>query len=231
MKLLAAIALVCAAGLGALYAQTDGFSVLTTEGARRLAIARHPRPLPDAALGAGSVAGDSLLRTLRADGRVAIVDFVYTRCLSLCLAMGSEFQQLQNAIRLRGWQDRVRLVSISFDPADTGDDLARYARDFHADPAIWRFYGAPARPRQRADLLRAFGIVVVPAPLGQFVHNAAYHIVAPDGRLVYVVDYGSPRQALRFALHMTSGGRRAPGVPASAAPPTVRRVPAVGRTP
>src|SRR3546814_11057664 len=92
MKLLLAILLVGVLGMGALYMQTDGYTVLTTEAARRADIARYSRALPDAAL--LSSAGDPLLfrQALRSDGRLAIVNFMYTRCFSICLAMGSEFQ-------------------------------------------------------------------------------------------------------------------------------------------
>lgn len=199
LRLVVALTLVCVIGLGAIGAITDGYTVVTTEAARRLSVAAHPRLLPDVVLANGSAAGGSLHELLREDGRVAIVDFIYTRCFSLCLAMGSEFQQLQDTIERRGLAGRVHLVSISFDPADTPDDLARYARNLHADPTVWRFYGAPTRAGLDM-LLRAFGVVVVPAPLGQFVHNAAYHVVTPDGRLSRVVDYGASGDALRFAL-------------------------------
>src|SRR3546814_1191937 len=120
MRLFVALLLVCAVGLGTPYVQTDGFSVVTTEGARRLSIAQQPRALPDIALGPGSFAAtrESLPHMLRADGRVAIVDFIYTRCLTICQAMGSEYQQLQNTIRKRQMYDRVRMTSISLDSHD-----------------------------------------------------------------------------------------------------------------
>lgn len=219
LRLAIALLVVCAIGLGAMAAITDGFTLVTTETARRQSIARHPRPLPDVMLGTGSVTGGSLRRLLHDDGRVAIVDFIYTRCFSICLAMGSEFQQLQDTIRRRGLAGRIRLVSVSFDPADTPDDLARYARTMHADPSIWQFYGAPSQPGLE-DLLGTFGVVVVPAPLGQFVHNAAYHVVTPDARLARVVDYGERHAALRFAMQeagldgrrpASSGGSKAAG--------------------
>src|SRR3546814_9560704 len=88
-----------------------------------------------------SSAGDPLLfrQALRSDGRLAIVNFMYTRCFSICLAMGSEFQQLQNAIVRRDLADRVRIISLSFDPADTPVELARYAERMRADSSIWTF--------------------------------------------------------------------------------------------
>ncbi len=136
-----------------------------------------------------------LLHSLRVDGRVTIVNFIYTRCLTLCLVMGSEFQQMQAAIFQHGMEHRIRLLSISFDPADTSEELARYARSQHADPRVWQFAAAVGGAERRA-LLAAFGIVVVPAPLGQFVHNAAYHIVGADGRLARIIDFNTPQLVL-----------------------------------
>lgn len=202
MKLFVALLLVCILGVGALYAQTDGFTVVTTEAARRDSVARHPRALPDAALTFASGRRDGLLDALRTDGRITIVNFIYTRCVSLCLVMGSEFQQMQAAIVQHGLEHRVRLLSISFDPADTPDELAVYARSQHADPQVWQFARVADSPGRRA-LLAAFGIVVVPAPLGQYVHNAAYHIVAPDGRLTRIVDYNEPQSVLPLAQAQT----------------------------
>lgn len=210
MRLAATLLLVCLLGVGAIYAQTDGFAVVTSESARRLSVAHHPRPVPDAALVLDTGATASLLDWLRDDGRIAIVDFIYTRCISICLAMGSEFQRLQAALHRRGLADRVRLLSISFDPADTVDDLARYAQSMHADPRLWQFVGV-ADERQRRALLAAFGIVVVPAPLGQFVHNAALHVVTADGRLARVIDYDAADQALDAAVALA--GRTGPACP------------------
>src|SRR3546814_10913572 len=95
---------------------------------------------------------------------------MYTRCFSICLAMGSELQQLQTSIVRRGMQDKVYLLSISFDPADTPAQLARYAQSMHADASLWQFAVMPDAA-QRTAVLDAFGIMVVPAPMKQFVHK------------------------------------------------------------
>ena len=198
MKAVLTLALICLMGLTAIYWQTDGFTVITTEAARRAAIERQPKPLPDAALWLEPDLGDKLLHNLKSDGRVAVVNFMYTGCMSVCLAVGSEFQQLQRTIQEQALGNQIRLLSISFDPADTPAALARYARQMHSDPAIWQFASVPD-PQQRRNLLDVFGIIVVPAPLGQFEHNAAYHIVKADGRLAYIIDYDSPQDILQAA--------------------------------
>ncbi|MGP1614199.1 MAG: SCO family protein [Pollutimonas bauzanensis] len=198
MRLLAAILLVCGLGLGAICLQTDGFTVLTTEAARRADVLRHPRAVPDSPLRGGSGASTTLLRNLRSDGRVAIVNFMYTRCFSICLAMGAQFQQLQAQIQRRGLAGKVRLLSISFDQADTPELLSRYERRMAADPVIWQSM-AIAGAGPRLALLDAFGIVVVPAAWGQYEHNAAYHIVTPGGRLVRIVDMDDTQSLLDYA--------------------------------
>ncbi len=199
LKTAMALLFVFIAGTGAIYAATEGFRVVTSEDARRLSIAEHPRQIPDAAIRYESGASARLMQALHQDGRVAIVVFIYTGCNAVCSVMGTEFQQLQQAIRSRGLDDRIRLISISFDPGDTSARLAAYAERMHAEKANWRFVGV-ADASQRRALLDAFGIVVIPAPLGEFQHNAAFHIVYPDGRLARIVDYGEPEAALMFAL-------------------------------
>src|SRR3546814_924808 len=97
--------------------------------------------------------------------------------------------------------DKVYLLSISFDPADTPAQLARYAQSMHADASLWQFAVMPDAA-QRTAVLDAFGIMVVPAPMKQFVHNAAYHLVAPDGRLQRIVDLGSAGLLLDYVAEM-----------------------------
>lgn len=198
MRLVLALVFALVAGLGSLYAITDGYTVLTAEGARRQDVAAHPRALPDALVldGAGQVSAFD--QNLRQDGRVAIVNFFYTRCMSLCLAQGSLTERLQQAILAEGLQDRIRLISISFDPRDHAPDLARYAQRMGADAKVWQFL-AFADPAQAKAALAVFGITVVPAPLGEFEHNAAFHVVTPNARLARVLDLDAPGSALEAA--------------------------------
>ncbi len=207
MRWVFALVLAFAAGLGALYGLTGGFTVLTAEEARRQDVARAPRAIPAAEVLAKDGRILDLGQDLRRDGRVAIVNFFYTRCLSLCLAQGSVTERLQQAIEARGLQDRIRLVSISFDVRDRAADLDRYAVRMGADPGIWQFMTF-VQPAQRDAALALFGITVVPAPLGEFEHNAAFHIVTPDGRLARIVDLDEPGLARAAAEALGGAGRR-----------------------
>jgi protein SCO1/2 len=196
------LVLALAAGIGLLYGLTDGYTALTAETARRQAIARQPRDIPPALVRNASDQVFALGDDLRRDGRVAIVNFFYTRCMSLCLAQGSLTERLQQAIRTEGLQDRVRLISISFDLRDRPANLARYAQRMGAEADLWQFF-VFAQADQRDALLDQFGIVRVPAPLGEFEHNAAFHIVTPQGRLARIVDLDEPGEALSVAAALS----------------------------
>lgn len=187
---------------------THGFQAWTAEDARRLEVARAPVPAPDVPVQGPGVAAREL-RALLANGRdVTVVEFIYTRCETLCLVGGAVFQQMQEALRARAaaGDAGVRLLSISFDPARDGlGELAAYAKRMHADPRWWNFVRVPqAADTQR--LLDAFQVVVVPSGRADFEHNAALLVVDREGRLVRIFDFGQQQMALDYALHLAQQG-------------------------
>jgi len=205
----AASGAVLAAGLAGLLWATHGGSAFTTETLRRNAVAEAPVAVPDFTV-VDALGREQALRSLLAqDGRVWIIDFVYTRCTTLCLALGSVFQQLQSGIVEQGLQDRVGLLSISFDPqSDTPAVLGAYAQRMRMQPAVWQLLTLrDASDRRR--LLDSFGIMVVPAPLGEFEHNAALHVVTPGGQLVRIVDLSRPDEALATAVSLAASASAA----------------------
>ena len=193
---------------------THGFQVWTAEGARRLDVALQPVPAPAVALATMLPAGETLDELLGNGRSVTIVDFVYTRCVTVCLALGSAFQQMQQEIEQAGPDSLpVRLLSISFDPAhDTPQVLQRYATRLRADPRIWRFVG-PREAHDLARLLDPYQVVVIPDGLGGFEHNAALLVVDPAGRLVRIFDYAELETALAYARSIAprANGQQLPG--------------------
>ena len=183
---------------------TDGFSGWTSESLRRQRIAAQPRSLPELELIDANGKHFQFGQATRHDGKYVLLDFIYTHCVTVCSTLGNEFQQLQQQIALHGLTDRVSLLSISFDPAhDTPDALHDYADRMHADPAIWRFASA-TDPAQLQALLTAAGIVVIPDGYGGWTHNAAIHVVLPDGRLARIFDV----DAFDHALALVAGSAR-----------------------
>jgi protein SCO1/2 len=183
---LASAALLLAGGV-ALAAATDGFQAFTTETARRVAVGRRPVDLPAVAL-----EGQSGARFMLADlrGKWLLVDFIYTRCPTFCAVLGGDFARLERQLAGPIAQGRVQLLSISFDPTrDRPAQLAAYLGRFRSRDKGWQ----AARPLT-ADGLQSvtvgFGITVIPDRLGGYTHNAAIHLVDPEGRLVDIFDLG-----------------------------------------
>ena len=194
---------------------THDFQVWTAEGARRLEVALAPVPAPATSLHGPDMADTTLPLLLSEGGGVTIVDFVYTRCQTVCLALGSTFQQLQANIQegqrnspagTKGAKGTagVKLLSISFDPAhDQPAALTAYAGRLQADPRIWRFATARDATALR-PLLERFQVVVIPDGMGGFEHNAALLVVDGRGRLVRIFDYADMDTALAWAQHLAA---------------------------
>ena len=191
---------VLVAGLVVLGLATGGGQSFTTETSRRQQINAQPQLIDAFDITTPNGVKTSLKALLGAEDKVWLVDFVYTRCQTICSSLGSIYQQLQSEIELRGLQSKVGLLSISFDPVN--DDpvaLAAYAKRMGMNPAIWQIVTL-SDWQDRRRLLDAFGIMVVPAPLGEFEHNAALHVVSSDGKLVQIIDYLAYKSALDTAV-------------------------------
>lgn len=181
--------LVTVLGSGALWWSTDGLVAFTAETARRVDILRAPRPLPSAML------EDQDGRSFGLDdyrGKLVAVEFIYTRCSTVCRTLGLAFKQIRDRVPQQALGREFALLSISFDPErDDSASLRTYGDSFGADGNDWRI----ARVRNTAELdalLDAFGIVVVPDGRGGFEHNAAIHLLGRDGRLALISDIDEP---------------------------------------
>ena len=185
---------------------THGFQVWTAEGSRRLEIALWPVPAPAVVVQGPEVPAQSLATLLSASGTPTIVDFVYTRCVTVCAALGGVFQQMQASLveqRHASGKVPVRLVSLSFDPRDDAGDLSAHAARLRADPQVWRS-ARPTEATSTRTLLDRFGVTVIADGLGGYEHNAALLVVDAGGRLVRVFDYAEGEAALAFAESLPS---------------------------
>ncbi len=189
---------------------THDFQVWTAEGARRLEVAQQPVAVPPVTVEGPGIAALPLPMLLAQGGGVTLVDFVYTRCQTVCLSLGSSFQQLQAALqsdRVAGATPKVRLLSISFDGEhDTPVVLQAYARTLQVDETLWHWVRVPNAAQQQL-LLQRLGVVVVPDGRGDFEHNAALLVLDAQGRLVRVFDLTEAQLALDYARHLAQGGQ------------------------
>lgn len=184
---------------------TRDFQVWTMEGARRLSVIEQPVAAPKVALAGPGITETDLHAWLSGSGRATIVDFVYTRCPTVCTTLGSSFQQLQQALA-KDPADGVKLLSISFDP--THDDLPslqRYAAQWRADPSRWGI--ATVRDAgQLQHLLSAFQVVVIDDGSGGYEHNAALLVLDGRGRLIRIFDTNELELALNHARSIARRG-------------------------
>lgn len=187
------VALLCcvlAAGITALAWATDGFRVVTSAGARQLAVERHPRPLPEVSL--VDQDGKSFALSDYRGGTV-LVDFIYARCPTICSVLGDDFQRALALWGASGLDRKANLLSISFDPAnDDREALKLYGERYGAVAPAWRI-AAPTSARGLAALLRAFEVVVIPDGMGGFIHNSAVYLIDAQGRLARIIDPDGPQ--------------------------------------
>lgn len=195
------LAFVIAIGVATLAWGTDGFQVVTTAGARRLAVAHHPRAIPDVAL----IDQDGTPFSFDSyRGKPLLVDFIYTSCPTICGVLGEDFHEILAAMREARGAQRVDLLSISFDPTRDGEQaLQSYAARYGAAVPHWRI-AVPATQGGLRALLKSFGVVVIPDQFGGFTHNAGIYVLDPRGRLVRILDPGAPAAVVEQVVHSVS---------------------------
>lgn len=201
-----ALACICfaLAGWGAISGLTHGLRVWTDEGARRLQVALNPVTVPDVAVDGPGLQARQLPALLQ-DGHVTVANFIYTHCLTICLSLGTAFQQTQADLQQGAdapGNEGVRLLSLSFDGGrDDPAALSGYGQRFGADPAWWQLARVPDAGQEQA-LLRRLGVVVVPDGRGDYEHNAALLVFNTDGKLVRIFDMEERVLALNYARHL-----------------------------
>ncbi len=184
-------------GLLVIWINTNGLQTFTAESQRRLSLSLSPRVLSPLPL---TDVNGNLLTLSHPRGKVTLVDFIYTRCLTLCRQQSILFEELSETIVRQKFGDRVQLLSISFDPHyDNLAALKDFATQFNARPPLWRF----ARLKQPSDLdelLKLFGVTVIPDEYGGFEHNGGVHVINADGAFEAVYDLDD-KDILKKALH------------------------------
>jgi protein SCO1 len=124
------------------------------------------------------------LRLTDLKGKVLLVSFVFTTCNGSCPATTHRMGQVQAELKKRDLLkgDRVRLLSITLDPArDTPEVLRRYMGLYDADPASWSFLTGPADDVNK--VITAWGMWVKPAANGQLDHPSRVFLVDRQGQV------------------------------------------------
>lgn len=111
-------------------------------------------------------------------GKILIVDFIFTRCTSICPRMSIQMQQLQLQMDEPRYKD-VLFLSHTVDPEhDTPEVLKAYAKRLDADPKRWKFLtgSAPAIYRQ-GNLGYLLSAGVDSSAAENFVHSPQFVLV------------------------------------------------------
>lgn len=105
------------------------------------------------------------------DGKTVVLSFIYTSCPDVngCPLATFVLSQVQQQLSSHeGLSDKVRLVSVSFDPVnDSPDVMSNYGRSFRRHDVDWRFLTAESEERL--------------APVLDDYDQAVIRDVGPDG--------------------------------------------------
>lgn len=131
-------------------------------------------------------------------GKVVLVSFVFTTCTGTCPATTLRMSQVQQELKKRDLlsPDRVRLLSISLDPArDTPEALRNYARLYDADSKTWTFL--TGAPDDVAKTIKVWGMWVKPGANGQLDHPSRIFLVDRQGQIreIYNLSFLKPAWA------------------------------------
>ncbi len=187
-------------GSAALWQATDGLQALTAESARRISVAKTRPIVPDVDL---ETMSGTVTRLVDGNGKMTLVEFIYTRCPTICQTAGTHLARLRDRLKQHNLADRVRILSVSFDP--THDDvlaLFAYGEAHGADGKIWTV--TRPKPKDLAKLLKIFRVIVIPDDLGGYEHNTALHVVGADGRLAAILELDDVDGAITAVTGPTS---------------------------
>ena len=119
-------------------------------------------------------------------GKVAVVEYFFTTCKSICPIMNKQMQRVQAAYK---GNNEVSIFSFTVDPeVDNMEQMKRYAREHHADDKQWHFLTG-----KRADLYslaRKSFFILKPAEAqnlgdagGDFIHTNNFVLIDRQMRI------------------------------------------------
>jgi protein SCO1 len=129
-------------------------------------------------------------------GKALAITFIYAQCPlpEYCIKMSTNFSDLANILMADPEKkERIRLLSISFDPAnDTPEKLRSYGlgylgKDAKPDFTVWQLaVGEDAEVRKIADF---FGLryEVDPTDETQINHSLRTAVITPEGKLSKII--------------------------------------------
>lgn len=165
------------------------------------------------------------------DGRITIVDFIFTNCPFVCPGMTMRMSELCKELGPQG----VRFVSMSVDPErDTPERLREFAQFHDADLNAWRFLTGPEGAV--SSIVRgSLQFELSPDPntpiplrdgttMSNITHPKKLLLVGPDRRVLALCDpdrqdeVDAVRTKARLAARLIASGATLPPSPQPAPP-------------
>ncbi len=124
-------------------------------------------------------------------GKALAITFIYSRCPlpEYCILMSKHFSDLANQLNDSELKDKIRLLSVSFDPqTDTPAKLKEYGRgylgkDSKTDFTVWQL--ATGTDKEVKTVADFFGLryEVDAQDKTQFAHSLRTIVITPDGKV------------------------------------------------
>lgn len=123
-------------------------------------------------------------------GTPTVITFIYTRCPlpNFCPAMNRNFAAIQKGLAADpALTGRVKLISISFDPAyDTPAVLADFAAKHDTNPAVWTWLTGDRVTTDRLAARFGVGLIRETDTPTEVIHNLRTTLVDGAGRVVKI---------------------------------------------
>lgn len=140
-------------------------------------------------------------------GKALAITFIYSRCPlpDYCILMSKNFSDLANQLKDSDLKDKIRLLSISFDPnTDTPAKLKEYGQGYlgnnaNTDFTVWQL--ATGSEKQIKDIADFFGLRYETDENDKTIinHSLRTIVISPDGKVqkIFTGNEWTPNDLLR----------------------------------
>ncbi|UQZ81204.1 hypothetical protein SK3146_00360 [Paenibacillus konkukensis] len=125
------------------------------------------------------------------DGKVRLVEFMFTSCPDICPMTTYNMVKIQNELKQQQlWGTKVHFMSITFDPLqDTPEVFKAYGDKMGIDYSGWTLL--TGTEQETADVAKNFGVMVQKMPDGTFVHTVtSLMLVDTQGKIRKIYKMG-----------------------------------------
>ncbi|HAM81279.1 SCO family protein [Ornithinibacillus bavariensis] len=141
------------------------------------------------------------------DGKIWIVDFIYTSCETECPQMTYNKQKIERALEDEGIND-IEFVSFSIDPArDTPEALKEYGEVRGIEFDHWTFLTGYDYETIKEFAVKSFKIPIEQLEDNTFMHGVSFTIVSPEGNAIksyngYYLEQDQIKEMVEFIKDM-----------------------------